>query len=150
MEGKRFALPFPEVTSFLCYTGLSWKNLGFITHLLPQPSGLGNVRGALRRAPGCAVRARLAAGQPGCVCGSWCPQAWPSSTIPTSQAGKGEPGQEQATSCPLYLSAWQHRSSFGGAGLQPSPDRRGREEAESDLYFLGHVFRDSQLKLGSL
>lgn len=34
--------------------------------------------------------------------------------------------------------------------MQPSPDRSGLEEAESDVYFLGHVFTDSQLKLGSL
>lgn len=92
----------------------------------------------------------VAAGQPGCVRGPWCPQAWPCCTIPTSQAGKGEPGQEWATSCPSYLAAWQHRSDFGGASLQPSPGRSGLEEAESDISFLGHFLRESQLKLGYL
>lgn len=96
------------------------------------------------------MRVQLAVGQPGCVCGSWCPQAWPCCPIPTSQAGKGEPGQEWAASRPSYLTVWQHRSSFGGANLQPSPDHSGLEEAESDIYFLGCVSTDSQVKLGFL
>lgn len=84
-----FAIPRSHIILMLHMTLL--ENLGFITHLLPRPSGFGNMQGVSRSAQ---------LGQPGCVCGSWCPlylkdsQGWP----PAAPVPKGQPGT--ATNCP--------------------------------------------------
>lgn len=126
------------------------ENLGFITHLLPRPSGFRNVslefgdelqaapwerggRGAARLCVWLLVSPSLAllhhSHQP--------------SKKRRARAGMGH----QLPPVPHCLAA--QGAVFGGANLQPSPDRSGVDEAQSDFYFLGHVFTDSQLKLGS-
>lgn len=80
------------------------------------------------------------------------PKPGPAAPSPPAEQGKESQGRNGPPAAP-------RASLLGSTGAileepaileQPSPDRSGLEEAESDIYFLGHVLTDSQLKLGSL
>lgn len=99
------------------------------------------------------MKLQLAKKQRGCVHGSRCPpktvpapETLPQCRQPLTKQGEeiwGRTGPPAASSTSLVCSTRAIFCSTGGASLRPSPDCRGLEEAEPDIYFLGHVLTES-------